>query len=575
MTRCKNCMRTLALALTLALSLNISVPARAAVDETNAHRLNALGLFLGTGSGYDLGGSATRLHGIIMLTRMLGEEDAALSFDGPCPFSDVAAGKPSAYTGYAFAQGYTTGVSATTFRPNGALSFKHYVTFLLRALGYDDGAGDFTFAASLEKAVEIGMMTRTSADCILQKQYALYRGDLVDLSVSALTTPLADGSATLAESLAKKGVFTWEEGRAQGLIGGGQESYVHSSLRNVSAPIPEQSASSGAVSRVTKTYALPSGSVSADVITVDTSAPGVSVRAAMVNQKLGASAPFSSIVSASGADVIVNANFFAAYSGQDKFPVGHVMADGTFLYGVSGLTSFGFTGSGEVYVGRPAVFFYVRGGRNSWACYEMNSKTQGSDLSVVYTPAFGGSVPIKIDGTATTVAGGVITDVRTVTAGETVAIPADGYVMVFGNDFTSTSWYREPAVGTSVTLTPGLTDSDTSGFPMEEITAMVSGGPRLVENGAICTTLEPGFQEARFTSAVTSRTALGKLADGKLVIVSTGSASIQQLRELMLQLGCVEAVNLDGGGSTALAYQGKLIRSPGRELTTTLQIFTH
>ena len=106
-------------------------------------------------------------------------------------------------------------------------------------------------------------------------------------------------------------------------------------------------------------------------------------------------------------------------------------------------------------------------------------------------------------------------------------------------------------------------------------TALVSGGPRLVENGAICTTLEPGFQEARFTSAVTSRTALGKLADGKLVIVSTGSASIQQLRELMLQLGCVEAVNLDGGGSTALAYQGKLIRSPGRELTTTLQIFAH
>ena len=194
---------------------------------------------------------------------------------------------------------------------------------------------------------------------------------------------------------------------------------------------------------------------------------------------------------------------------------------------------------------------------------------------MVYTPAFGGSVPIKIDGTAATVAGGVITDVRAVTAGETVAIPANGYVMVFGNDFTSTTWYREPSVGTSVTLTPGLTDSDTSGFPMKEITAMASGGPRLVENGAICTTLEPGFQEARFTSAVTPRTALGKLADGKLVIVSTGSASIQQLRELMLQLGCVEAVNLDGGGSTALAYQGKLIRSPGRELTTTLQIFTH
>lgn len=226
-------------------------------------------------------------------------------------------------------------------------------------------------------------------------------------------------------------------------------------------------------------------------------------------------------------------------------------------------------------MGRPAVFFYVKGGGNSWACYEMNSKTQGSDLSVVYTPAFGGSVPIKIDGTAATVAGGVITDVRAVAAGETVAIPANGYVMVFGNDFTSTSWYREPAVGTSVTLTPGLTDSDTSGFPMEEITAMVSGGPRLVENGAICTTLEPGFQEARFTSAVTSRTALGKLADGKLVIVSTGSASIQQLRELMLQLGCVEAVNLDGRRLHRAGLSGEADPLPGTGADDDLQIFTH
>jgi len=93
-----------------------------------------------------------------------------------------------------------------------------------------------------------------------------------------------------------------------------------------------------------------------------------------------------------------------------------------------------------------------------------------------------------------------------------------------------------------------------------------------VEKGAICTTLEPGFQEVRFTTAVTPRTALGKLADRKLVIVSSGAASIQQMRELMLQLGCVEAVNLDGGGSTALAYQGQIIRTPGRELTSTLQI---
>jgi exopolysaccharide biosynthesis protein len=72
---------------------------------------------------------------------------------------------------------------------------------------------------------------------------------------------------------------------------------------------------------------------------------------------------------------------------------------------------------------------------------------------------------------------------------------------------------------------------------------------------------------------VTPRTAVGTLADGKLVIVSTSAASIQQMRELMLQLGCTDAINLDGGASTALAYQGQIVRNAGRQLTTTLQVF--
>ncbi len=48
------------------------------------------------------------------------------------------------------------------------------------------------------------------------------------------------------------------------------------------------------------------------------------------------------------------------------------------------------------------------------------------------------------------------------------------------------------------------------------------------------------------------RTAVGIGGDGKLILVSAASASIQQLREIMLALGCVEAMNLDGGGSTTV-----------------------
>jgi exopolysaccharide biosynthesis protein len=41
----------------------------------------------------------------------------------------------------------------------------------------------------------------------------------------------------------------------------------------------------------------------------------------------------------------------------------------------------------------------------------------------------------------------------------------------------------------------------------------------------------------------------------------------------MLQLGCVEAINMDGGASTGMYYNGQFFSTPGREITSTLQIF--
>lgn len=549
------------IALTLIMALFMSTQALA-VDESNADRLYDLGLFKGTGSGYALDGTATRMQGLIMLTRLLGEEEAALSSTAPCPFTDVAVGNPSRYAAHAYEQGYTTGTTATTFTPSATIGFKHYVTFLLRALGYDDKNGDFTFATSLAKAAEIGMMDAESAAFIAQNNPTFYRADLVDLSLSALTMKLKDGSSTLAEQLVKRGVFSRSSGMAQGVLSSGRETYTYQ-VRDFST-----------VTRASGSYTVPSGKVSADVITVNLSNPRVSVRSAMVGNRLGATANFSDIVASSGAEVVINGNFFEAYN-DSKFPIGHVMVGGQFLYGVSGISAVGFTEDNEMRVGRPAVFFYARSGRTTWACYECNSRDQNPSTSVLYTPAFGASAAITCDGIATTIENGKITGSQPVTAGSTAAIPAGGYLMFFGNDFASTHYYRAPVVGASVTVTPELTKEDSNGFTLDGITSIVSGAPRLVEGSMICDTLEPGFQEARFTTAVTPRTAIGKLANGNLVIVSTSSASVQQMRELMLQLGCVDAVNLDGGASTALAYQGKIIRSPGRQLTTTLQILVN
>lgn len=567
-------LRALALTLVMTLLLSINVWA---VDETNADRLHDLGLFRGTGSGYALENTATRLQGLIMLTRLLGEEDAALRSTASNPFTDVAAGDPSRYVAYAYEKGYTAGQTADRFNPGARIEFRHYVTFLLRALGYNDKAGDFTFATSLDKAVEIGMMDRASADLILREGLTFYRSDLVDLSLSALTMNLKNSSSTLAETLVKRGVFTRAQGQAQKVLGAGKETYVHPSLRNTA---PAQPAASSAITKVSKTYTVASGSVSADVITVDVSDPSVTVKAAMVNNRLGATANFSDIVSSSGAAVVVNGNFFQAYN-DSKFPIGHVMVNGEFLYGNTGLSSLGITKDGEAKIGRILLFTRIMetNGTNHWSAYEINTASQGRDLSVMYTPAYGTSVPIKVNGYVMTVSGGKITGFDAVAAGSAAAIPSDGYVVYMGEGFASTSYFRTPVVGKTVKMeyylqnksytSSGAEDS----FPVDDLVSVLSGAPRLVEKGSVCTTLEAGFQEARFTTAVTPRTAVGTLADGKLVIVSTSAASIQQMRELMLQLGCTDAINLDGGASTALAYNGQIVRNAGRPLTTTLQVF--
>jgi exopolysaccharide biosynthesis protein len=38
--------------------------------------------------------------------------------------------------------------------------------------------------------------------------------------------------------------------------------------------------------------------------------------------------------------------------------------------------------------------------------------------------------------------------------------------------------------------------------------------------------------------------------------------SIPELTDLMLELGCRHAVNLDGGGSTTMVIEGKIVNNP-------------
>lgn len=548
----------LACMLLMALALPAGASGSSAESTSRADKLVSLHLFRGTESGYQLDRSPTRLQGLIMLIRMLGLEEEALACDEPIPFTDVTGGR--AYVSYAYHNGITNGTGAATFSPGNPLSAKHYVTFLLRALGYDDAAGDFTVGTALSYAAGLSMMTQSAAQTLAA--VSMNRGDMVDLSYAALTCRLKDGSATLAEKLASEGVFTEAEGRAAGVLGSGAGwTYQYTPYDN------------STITYSRKTVATSAGNVTANVLTVNVSNPNVTVKSALVNNTLGATAPFSSIVSQSGAAAVVNGNFFNSY-GTFKTPIGHVMVNGEFLYGNSGLTSLGITKDGQIRVGRPSVFTRVQSSDGaSWAVYEVNTSSQEPSVATMYTPAYGASVTLTCDGYVMTVQGGSIAGYEFLPSGSVVPIPADGFAVYMGAVYMSYDYNRTPAVGSSATTEYFLQSADPEGFVLDDMVSIVSGAPRLVQDGAIVTTLEAGFSEARFTVNSSPRTAAGVNGEGKLVLVSVSSATIQQMRELMLALGCVDAFNLDGGASCGMYYNGSYLAKPGRELTVTLQVF--
>ena len=348
---------------------------------------------------------------------------------------------------------------------------------------------------------------------------------------------------------------------------------VRALLDEISAPETDPEPAASPVTLTQQSYQLPSGTVSANVVTVDLSDPSVRVEARHVDSTLDHTAPFSSIVAGSDAEVIVNANFFNSYD-EIQDPIGTLMVDGQFLYCNSGLPSIGFTADNQVFWGNPSVFVAIDDTEgNSWSAYTVNTLEQSYDVSVLYTPARGSSVPITVDGYAMTISGGKISSYGPVYAGTEAAIPANGSLVFMGPGFVSTNYFRTPTVGNAVTLTPYQRVTDSEGFVLDEVTQIISGAPRLVKDGAISTELIPGFEEDRFTTASTPRTAIGTTADGKLILVNVSSATVQQMRELMLNLGCQDATNLDGGASTAMYVQGNTLCSPGRELTSTLHIF--
>lgn len=179
-----------------------------------ADALFEMGLFQGSGttygSGYDLENPTTRIMGVVMFLRLIGEEQAALSSTAVNPFVDTPAWCDR-YVAYAFEKGYTNGVGespsgALYFAPDRQISAEEYVTLILRALGYTDSgaAPDFTWDTAVSRAVSWGLLSSGEQAMLSQSQFL--RAQVVYLSYFALNAPMKGGGVLLDRTVSSGGL---------------------------------------------------------------------------------------------------------------------------------------------------------------------------------------------------------------------------------------------------------------------------------------------------------------------------------------------------------------------------------
>lgn len=249
----------------------------------------------------------------------------------------------------------------------------------------------------------------------------------------------------------------------------------------------------------------------------------------------------------------VNGGF---YNTADLSPVGAVVSGGVLRSDDDGLYAVGFRADGSAVIGKPQVKLTVV--QEDTALFRLAAVNHtGREGVSVFTADYGSAVRLSGTGwyaVCETDGGIPLSGERTLTVTETgtyegrLALPETGLVLTLPGDTDSDAPAPFSALETGLELT--LAAECAAGW--EDVESAVCLLYKLVTDGKAETGLE---------RSAAPRTAVGLRADGTLLVYtvdgrqsgySVGSG-LDRVAARLIELGCVEAGALDGGGSTVFS----------------------
>ncbi|MCZ2390822.1 MAG: phosphodiester glycosidase family protein [Acidobacteria bacterium] len=200
------------------------------------------------------------------------------------------------------------------------------------------------------------------------------------------------------------------------------------------------------------------------------------------------------------------------------------------------------------------------------------NRERKSDEAVKYTPEFNTTTLTDNSGVEIVVRNGKVTAIFD--GKGSTEIPCDGSV-ISATGSARAKLLANTKVGDKIKMTTvfpaGSKDAriDRISDAFSAAEDVTNGVPRLIRDGKIDITWKQEGASKAFVETRHPRTAVANLKDGRFLMLtadgrSEASAGIDlyDLADLLLELGAVDALNLDGGGSTTMYLDGKVVNSP-------------
>lgn len=330
-------------------------------------------------------------------------------------------------------------------------------------------------------------------------------------------------------------------------------------------------ASIPATSYVPQNFIINNKTIKAEVITIDLNNPKIHLKTSLAKGKIGSVEDLKNIALKHNAVAAINGSYFGAYT-EDKDTYGVLAVDGKVLHNGNDRSVFGFDKNNNVdidvlntkikgYNGKPKWKY-------SWNGYWINhTPIEGGESVIVYTPERGDRVRSDL-GTNVIVKEGKIVDI----VDGDVDIPKNGLVVNLYGSVKELILDRF-VIGNPLNYNVDLSPIHGNNEFWENIEGAVGAGPGLVWDGKVNLNLEKEkFTDSKITSIAAARSAIGFTKDRSLILLTTRSATINDLAQVMVKLGCDKAMNLDGGASSGLYYKGEIITKPGRQISNAILI---